>query len=432
MPDMTPKDLRNLLEDSVKQIEKQKDENAKMLVKIKDLEVRVEAGAADDELNEIKSELSDLRSKMKAPISAVTDEDQQKALKTMAVKSFNKYARQAKGGHLQLNDFMGSILDEVKTLNITNAAEGGLAVASILSMDLIEYAREYSPILSMVGMKQGLTRDFTELVLTSYPSVGDGIENVAGVVLAATTEQSYASVKADVVKVYANPRLTDEALNGTDYNVYADLVRLIGNEITIMLAYKLYYGDGTAKNGRGMLSSSRVDITNLTGKSFDAAPARDPDYFPVLPTGVSASLGATSEAIINFFIKAKNSLPTAYLNGARWCMNRNTLEVVEKVKDADGNPLLINSYMDGGAARIMGYPVDIDDTLPNIAADSTPIIFGNVGLAFAMANGDIDYMLPNPYKISGVTIFEYHKEIFTIMQASDAIIIVACTTNAPA
>lgn len=428
---MDAKELKALLETAVNQVKEQSEKNNALEAQVKSLDTKLTEAldnGSEDQIKELQSEISDLRSKMKAPAAAITDDQAKKELQTITVKAFNQYARQVKTGHIELGEFMNSVGDQFKTLNISTPAEGGAAVAQVLSMDLIEYAREFSPILSMIGMKSGLTRDFRELVLVSYPSVGDGIENVAGVTLAATQEQNYAEVKADTVKVYANPRLTDEALRGTDYNVYADLVRLIGQEITIMLAYKVYYGDNTGKNGRGMLSSSRVAI-GAAGESFKPAPTRDPDYFPAKPTGVSGSLGADSEAIINFFIDVKNSLPTAHLNGARWCMNRNTLGVVEKVKDADGNPLLIASYMDGGAARILGYPVDIDDTLPDIAADSTPIIFGNLSRAFAMSNGDIDYMLPNPYKISGVTIYEYHKEIFTIMQASDAIILVACTTN---
>ena len=434
---MDPKELKALLEKAVAQVEQQKTDNAALTLQVKDidakLKVALDAEKVDPQIVEdLKQEISDLRGKMVAPAAAITDEDQKKAMKTMAVKSFNIYSRQVKGGVLDLKEFVGTMVDQFKALNITTAAEGGSAVASVLSMDLIEYAREYSPILSRIGAKNGLTRDFTELVLISYPSVGDGLENVAGITLPATTEQTYGSVKADVVKVYANPRITDEALLGTDYNVYADLVRLIGQEITIMLAYKVYFGDGTDKNGRGMLTSNRIDITNLTGKSFAPAPTRDPDYFPVVPTGVSGSLGATSSAVIDFFVKVKNSLPTAYLNGAEWTMNRNTLSVVEKVKDADGHPLLISSYKTGGPAEILGHPVVLDDTLPDLTADSTPILFGRLNLAFAMSNGDIDYMLPNPYKISGVTIYEYHKEIFTIMQASDAVVFVSATTNSGA
>lgn len=441
---MTPEELKALLQSAIADIEKQKTANDGLALQVKDLTGKltnaIDAEKVDpQEIEDLKNEISDLRSKIKPPVAALTSDQQKDALRTMAVKSFNSYARAAKkgGSHagMDLKGYLGSLADEFKTLNITTAAEGGSAVASILSMDLIEYGREYSPILSMIGMKNGLTRDYTELVLISYPSVGDGIENVAGVTLSPTTEQTYAEVKSDVIKVYANPRLTDEALMGTDYDVYADLVRLIGDEIGIQLAYKALYGDGTAKNGRGILSSSRVDITIGTGESFKptiGAGARDNNFFPVSPTGVSGGLGADSDATMDFFTELEAMLPTKYLNTARFCMNRKTRAVLKKVRNADGDPLLIGSYKDGGSTTILGYPVVIDDTLPDIDVDSTPIIFGDLSRAFAMSNGDIDYMQSNPYKIQGVTILEYNKEIFTIMQASDAVLVIACTTNSGA
>jgi|TARA_R110002124_G_scaffold236648_3_gene401881 HK97 family phage major capsid protein len=438
---MEATELKVQLEKAVAQVEGQKSINDSLSLEIKEinskLKVSLEAEKVNpQEVEDLKNEISDLRGKIKTPAAAITDVEQKRAVQTFAVKAFNNYARQAKGGDVGLESFLGSLADEFKAINISTASEGGSAVAQVLSMDVIEYGREYSPILSSIGLKNGLTRDYTELVLVSYPSVGDGIENVAGVSLPATVEQTYSEVKADTIKIYANPRITDEALNGTDYNVYADLVRLIGDEIAITLAFKVMFGNGSAKNGRGLLSSSRVDITNTTGKSFkstiDATDARPADFFPVKSTGLAGSLGATDKAVVDFFIDLINELPTKYLTGAKFTMNRKTKGVVEKVRDADNNLIFVTNAQVGGAPTIMGYPVEIDDTMPDLATDSTPIIFGQLGRAFAMANGDIDYMQANPYKVQGVTIFEYNKEIFTIMQASDAILIVGATTNSGA
>lgn len=439
---MDAEQLKALLEKAVAQVEEQKTLNTKNAEQIKELQTGLDAALAskdDQAIEDLKNEIADLQAKYVAPSAAISEKDQKQAVQTFAVKAFNKFVRSAKKGGAQagtdLKSFLGGMADEFKTLNITAAESGGAAVAEVLSTDLIEYGREFSPILSLIGMKNGLTRDFRELVLVSYPSVGDGIENVAGVELAETDTQTYAEVKADVIKLYANPRITDEALLGTDYNVYADLVRLIGDEIGVTLAAKILFGDGTAKNGRGILSSGRVDITAGTGQSFKptmGADARDADYFPVAATGVDGGLGTDSAAIVDFLVDLETKLPTKYLNGARFVMNRKTRAVIKKIKDADGHPIFIDSYRTGGAAELLGYPVTIDDTLPNIASNSFPIIFGDIGRAFAMANGDIDYMQSNPYKIQGVTVLEYNKEVFSIMQASDAILVVSCTTNAAA
>jgi HK97 family phage major capsid protein len=328
--------------------------------------------------------------------------------------------------------------EQFKSLNITNADEGGRAVAEILSRDVIEYAREYSPILGQVGRKPSMTRNFRELVLVTYPSVQEGIENVAGTQISQTTTQEYKEVRSKEFKVNAKPRITDEAMYGADIDLYGDLIRLLGREISIYLAAQVLYGNGTGKNARGILSSNRVDITDGTGESFkptlaaDPADARDANFYPVYPTGVSGSLGADDKAIVDFIIDLTNTLPTQYLPGAKFHMNRKTKGVLEKVRDANDKPIFMESYRVGEPPMLRGFPVVIDDTLPDLEADSTPIVFGNLQQAFAINDGDIDKMLIDPYTVDGCTVVKYDKEMFEIVQNTDAILVVAATTNGPA
>ena len=55
----------------------------------------------------------------------------------------------------------------------------------------------------------------------SYPSVAEGIENVAGTDFAQTTTQEYKEVKSKEFKVSAKPRITDEAMYGADIDLYS-------------------------------------------------------------------------------------------------------------------------------------------------------------------------------------------------------------------
>jgi HK97 family phage major capsid protein len=85
--------------------------------------------------------------------------------------------------------------------------------------------------------------------------------------------------------------------------------------------------------------------------------------------------------------------------------------------------------MDSSEDRLRGKAVVFDETLPQLAADAPVMIYGDLSRAFAMANGDIDYMQINTMKKQGVRYVENNKEMFTIIQASDAIVIVVATTN---
>tara|TARA_R110000851_G_C12964143_1_gene554602 strand:- start:70 stop:996 length:927 start_codon:yes stop_codon:yes gene_type:complete len=308
-------------------------------------------------------------------------------------------------------------------------------------MDVMDYAREFSPIAQMIMMKSGMTRDYRQMIKITYPGVSEGIEAVAGTVPAETSTQEYSEVKSKEFKLYAQPRITNEALYGTDINVYGDLLVCLGEEIGIYLASQLLFGDGAGKNARGILSSNRINITNLTGESFlptltpTGAGARNPDFFPVYPTGVSGAIGTDDVAIVNYVIDITNELPTRYLKNAKWTMNRKTKGLFEKVRDANNLPIFVQDYIPGlpGKQLILnGYQVVIDDTMPNVAANSTFAIFGDLEKAFAMANGDIDQMLLDPYTKKGNLIVYTEKEFFEMIQRSDAILVAAATTAGPA
>lgn len=457
---MTPEELQALLQKAVDLGKELKDANAALEKKVADLESQrdesvknfealqqqIQDGGGDveqlkklaDTIDELQSEISDLRSKMKTPNQVLTPEQKQAMHDVVLKPVIGKWLKGKQNNTApEFFKFVESqSVEQFKALNITNADEGGRAVAEVLSRDVIEYAREYSPILGEVGRKPSMTRNFRELVLVTYPSVQEGIENVAGVTVAETTTQEYKEVKSKEFKVNAKPRITDEAMYGADIDLYGDLVRLLGREISIYLAAQVLYGDGTGKNARGILSSNRVDITNLTGVSFlptlaaDPTKARPADYFPVYSTGVSSALGVDDEAVVNYIIDLVNTLPTQWLSGSKFYMNRKTKALLEKVRNTDNMPIFIGSYREGGALMLMGYPVVIDDTLPDIAANSTPIIFGKLNAAFAINDGDIDKMLIDPYTVDECTVVKYSKEMFEMIQNSDAILITACTTNA--
>ena len=413
-----------------------------------DFEKLRDAGDADgakkvaDTVTELVDEMSDLRSKYKNPAAAISSEDQKKAMRGIVMKAVGSVIKKSKD---QQGDVFGSIKSEidlqVKTLNISTPAEGGLAIAEVLSMDVMDYAREFSPIAKMIMMKSGMTRDYRQMIKITYPGVSEGIEAVPGTVPAETSTQEYSEVKSKEFKLYAQPRITNEALYGTDINVYGDLLICLGEEIGIYLASQLLFGDGTGKNARGILSSNRVSLTNLTGESFlptltpTGVGARDPDFFPAFPTGVAGAIGTDDVAKVNYVIDMTNALPTRYLQNAKWTMNRKTKGIFEKVRDADNRPIFVHDYIPGlpGKQLILnGYPVVIDDTMPDVAVDSTFAIFGDLEKAFAMANGDIDQMLLDPYTKKGNLIVYTEKEFFEMIQRSDAILVAAATVNGPA
>ena len=391
-----------------------------------------------DMSTELKNEIADLELKGSTPAFAISLKDQNVQLVGAVKKGLGNFmrakARDKAGEPLGLGAFKDFISTEVKALNLTTTAEGLESVDEILSREVIQRAREAFPIIGAVRIRN-MPRELREEVLISYPGVQQGIENVAGTTIPQTGTQTYAEVKNQIAKINAKPRITDEAMLGSDLDLYGQLLTLLDEEIGRWLALQILFGSGASKAMRGILSSNRVDITNVTGESFkvtinsaDPSLARDPDFYPVFSTGVSGGLPATSETAVNYFIDMKKQLPTKYLGSAKWRFNRNTLAIIEKLRDNDGAPIFRDNYQDGDS-RILGHGYELDDDMPDFAADSTPIIFGDVSQAFSMSSGDIDKMLLDPYTVDGCTVVKIDKEFFEIVGKNDAIVICAATTN---
>lgn len=448
---MDIKELQALITKATDNYEAQKKENESLQTQFKTLSEKhtdllgqfdklKEGGDSDaaakmaKTIEELQDEMSDLRSKHKAPVVAISDEKQKDALKTVAKKAVGAFLK-TKDKQGDFFEFIeNNAVEQCKTLNISSPETGGLAVAEILSRDVMDYYRDVSPIIGEVGRKSAMTRSYRQMIRVSWPSVAEGIENVAGVVPAETTTQEYVEVKSKEFKMYASPRITNEALTGVDVDVYSDLVMSLGEEQGVYLANQILFGDGQDKNARGILSSNRFDITDVTGESWkptlapDPANARDPDFYPAYATGVSGSIGADDKAKVDWLLTFMRKLPKRYRGNAKLYMNENTLLQFELLRDADDRPIFRTNYMEG-EPRLNGKPVVIDDTLPDIAADAAFIMYGDLPMAFAINDGDIDQMLLDPYTKKGSLIVYTEKEMFEMAQRSDAILIGVATTN---
>lgn len=382
-------------------------------------------------IDELKNEIADLEVKGNKPQLVLDTKAQELQLKTAVKTAIGSFLRAKDEAGKDTGRFKSFVVDHVKAaLNLTETGVGLESIDQVLSREVTERAREAYPIMGAVGMRN-MPRSLREEVLISYPSVQQGIENVAGSTISETEVQKYAEVVNQIAKINAKPRITDEAMSGSDLDLYGQLLRLLDDEVGRYVVNQILFGNGGSKNMRGILSSNRLDLTNTTGESFKptmGAGARDADYYPAVGTGVAGGLPATDKAIVDWLLDFETVLPTAYLAGAKWYMNRVTLGKFKKLRDANDNPVFTAGYM-GQPMSINGYPVVLDDYMPNFNVANAPfIIFGKLDAAFYISKGDIDYILLDPYTSDGSTIVKVNKEYFEIVGKNDAIIIGAATT----
>jgi HK97 family phage major capsid protein/HK97 family phage prohead protease len=80
------------------------------------------------------------------------------------------------------------------------------------------------------------------------------------------------------------------------------------------------------------------------------------------------------------------SIKTAYSASGVWLMNRFSMAVVRKLKDTDGSYLWQPSIAAGTPPTLLGRPVYEAPHMPNPAAGATPIVFGDFGSGYMIAD----------------------------------------------
>ena len=139
-------------------------------------------------------------------------------------------------------------------------------------------------------------------------------------------------------------------LNGADVDVRAALVELFTELI-----------------GQGL--SKKVITDGDDNKDFKA-------FLPQVKTATAAdSASLTYTDIVNLMSKVK----TPYRNKERACfvMATSTKDALNGLVDKQGRPLYIESMSAGVPDKLFGYPVVIDDAMPEIAAATRVIAFGD-------------------------------------------------------
>ena len=313
-------------------------------------------------------------------------------------------------------------LDKIDTKALAIGGTGGesLAIDQELGRRIIERARENVVILGLVGSKTVSSTDYREMVLRGYPSTAKGTERVPGSAQwNETGTQTYEQVVMKVGKQYAKPFISDEAISDPHIDLMAHLEVLLAEEMSRYWALQVLFGDGSTDNLRGMLSSNRIDVV----ESLKDNNTRDFDYYPIVKSGSAATIGADAVAIMNNMIDMTIQLPTNYMNGSSWTLNRRTLGDLRKLRDAEQRPLI---QFESGGFNLLGHSINIEDYFPNAVADSTPICFGQIGKAYTLINIDDKFLL-DPYSVDGGVQIKATSRKGEMVMHNDAVVFLHCS-----
>lgn len=190
-----------------------------------------------------------------------------------------------------------------------------------------------------------------------------------------TDGPTYAQIEIPVHTQYAQPEITEDALEDADEDLAAEIMASIAEALGSQDEEDFITGDGV-KKPRGVLSYE----TKVCAKQKDLVWGK----MGIVKTGKALSLAEAKPQ--NTFITAKSLLHVRYRTGARLVINNTTAAELEKLTDSTGRPLWIDSVQEGQPPRFNGIPVEINDFMPDITnTDGLPFaLIGDFKKAYAI------------------------------------------------
>lgn len=196
-------------------------------------------------------------------------------------------------------------------------------------------------------------------------------------------------------EIYANPAATQQLLDDSEINIESWLAAEVQAEFAEQEGIAFISGDGVKKPA-GIL-------TYVTG---GANAAKHP-FGAIKAINSGAAADISSDAVLDLIY----GLPKKYRQNARFLTNNLTIAKLRKLKDGQGNYLWQPSAQAGQPATFHGYGLAEDENMPDVAANSLPILFGDFKRGYLIIDRMGVRVLRDPYTKKPYVLFYTTKRV---------------------
>ncbi len=271
---------------------------------------------------------------------------------------------------------------ELKALGSSIDAIGGYAVPREIDQAIGETLVAISPIRAIANVVKVGTANYRKLVATGgTPSGWVGFEAARP----ETGTPTFTEIVPASGDLYANPAASQQMLDDAMFDVEKWLAQEIATEFARAEGVAFIKGTGSSQP-LGFLSSPSA--TTLDG-------VRAMGTLQFIGTGTAAAFPASNPQ--DKLIDLVQSLRQPYRQGACFVMNSTTASVIRKFKTTDGAFIWSPGLVAGAPSSLLGYPVIEAEDMPDIAANSLSIAFGNFKQGYTIAERAATSILRDPY-----------------------------------
>lgn len=221
-----------------------------------------------------------------------------------------------------------------------------------------------------------------------------------------TDTANFALLSVPLNEVYSNQKITQGLLDDTSYDLGGWLSERISDKLGRAAGNAFLNGDGD-KKPKGLL-------TYALSADDDA----ERPWGTIQAKYTEEDGGITGPDVLVDLVYA---LRSTFRKNARWMMNSKTAGTLRKMKDADGRFLWSEALAAGEPPLLLGYPVEIDEYMPDMTAGSVSILFGNFGEAYCVVRRPGVRFLRDPFTEKPHVLFYAYKRVGGAMQNSEAV-----------
>lgn len=339
----------------------------------------------EEKFSDIDKAMTDIEKKAGRPGAGKEDMTPEQ---TEYRKAFNRYLR--KGNESGLDEL------QQKAMNTGSDPDGGYLVLPEMDREIDRIAETMGGLYRVANVKTIGTAKYEKLVKTAGMAMRRVADGSGG---GESTEPKFSKVAIEVFTGEVEPWINNETLEDTFNNVETDLADEAGIAFAEGGGSEFITGNGVGK-ARGILGYPAVANASYTWGNLGYIASGAAGAFKTTTTSVNPA-----DALVDMV----HALKAKYRSGASWLMNDATAGVVRKLKDNDARHVWIDSLINGQPSLLLGYPVTIDDNMPDIAAGSYSIAFGNFKRGYTIVNRTGTTLIRDPYTTKGVTKFNFRR-----------------------
>ncbi|MDZ7809191.1 MAG: phage major capsid protein [Arhodomonas sp.] len=348
-----------------------------------DLEGKVDTINTD--MDRLSKEIADIMKKMNRP-GAGASNDTLTPDQLEHKQALDRYLRKGK------EDGLAEL--ERKAMFTGSDPDGGFLVDSEMDGQIDRIAATISGMRGVAAVRTVGANSYKKMVKTRGVAGGHIGETEDS---AETNAPQYALIEIVPERIYAEPWVSNDMLEDAEFDLEADLTEEAGITFGEIEGADFITGTGV-KMARGILTYTTVANASYSWGNLG--------YVASGAAGAWASSNPSDK-----LIDLVHALKRQYRPGAGFMMNDLTIGSVRKFKETTGNYLWAPGLMPGQPDMLLGYPVVHDDNLPDIAADSLSVAFGNFARGYTIVDRRGIAVIRDNVTKKGYTKFHFSKRV---------------------